>query len=179
MSTVLRNTALFALTACLAAPLVPKMMAHDVPKPGPAAQARADGAQASARPTAAAPPSTQVTVDADRTGHYRTEARIDGVGVPVLVDTGATLVALTEADARRLGLFLADADFKYQTATANGVAKVAITTLREVQVGGIRVNDVKASVHRGDGLSVSLLGMSFLGRLSKMEAADRRLVLRQ
>lgn len=121
----------------------------------------------------------QVAIGADWLGHYKARARIDGVDIPVLVDTGATLVSLTAADARRLGIKLTDADFRYPVSTANGVVGAALVRLKDVQLGGIRVRNVKALVHRGSGLQTSLLGMSFLNRLSRVEIAQGRLRLHQ
>ena len=121
---------------------------------------------------------TGIEIAADRMGQYQTEIRIDGFPVPVIVDTGATFLHLSEADARRIGLHLSDADYRHQAATANGMAAIAMTTLHEVQLGSIRLHDVAATVARGPALSKSLLGMSFLGRLSKVEAGGGRLILR-
>lgn len=95
----------------------------------------------------------------------------------MMVDTGATTVALTEATARRLGIRPARTDFRYPVATANGTVMVALVELGDVRVGGITVRDVAATVVPGDALRTNLLGMSFLGRLSRFEMAGDQLVL--
>ncbi len=129
--------------------------------------------------TAEAPPAS-VRKAAD--GHFWAEAQVDGAGaspsrVKFLVDTGATIVALTEADARRLGLDPAALDYAIEVRTASGETRAARVRLRSVSVAGARVEDVEAVVVR-DGLDDSLLGMSYLGRLSRFEATQSSLILR-
>ncbi len=117
----------------------------------------------------------QVVRSAD--GHYWAEAKIDGRAVRVLVDTGASVVALTRDDALRLGLKLTAADFTHTVKTAAGPARAATVTLSSVAVSGARVDDVQALVVE-EGLEQSLLGMSYLGRLSAFEATPAGLTLR-
>jgi len=102
-----------------------------------------------------------------RGGHYRADVRVNGRKFQMMVDTGASLIALTARDARRMGVYPDAREFKYETRTANGIARIAVVTLKEVKIGGIRVKNVRASVHRGKGLDTNLLGMSFLNRLRK------------
>lgn len=118
---------------------------------------------------------TQVVRSAD--GHYWAQADIDGRAVKVLVDTGASVVALTREDAARLGLKLTPADFDAEVMTASGVARAAPVTLDRVAVAGAVVSDVEALVVE-QGLTHSLLGMSYLGRLSGFEASPSGLTLR-
>ena len=110
-------------------------------------------------------------------GHYWAEANIDGRAVRVLVDTGASVVALTREDALRLGLKLAPADFNRSVQTASGPARAAAVTLGSVAVAGAEVREVQALVVE-QGLGQSLLGMSYLGRLSAFEATPATLTLR-
>jgi len=123
------------------------------------------------------PAGRRVTIPADPSGHYIAEARINGRAVKVVVDTGATIVALTSETARRLGILPAQSAFTRPVATANGVVNAAAVTLSEIRLGGVSVRHVAAMVVPGDGLAVDLLGMSFLGRLTRFEAADGHLVL--
>jgi aspartyl protease family protein len=118
---------------------------------------------------------TQVVRSAD--GHYWAQADIDGRAVKVLVDTGASVVALTREDAARLGLKLKPADFDAEVMTASGAARAAPVTLERVAVAGAVVVDVEALVVE-QGLTHSLLGMSYLGRLSGFEASPSGLTLR-
>ena len=110
-------------------------------------------------------------------GHYWAEADIDGRAIRVLVDTGASVVALTRTDAQRLGLRLVPADFTQTVQTASGPVKAAAVDLDHVAVAGARVNKVRALVVE-EGLPHSLLGMSYLGRLSAFEASPAGLTLR-
>ncbi len=112
-------------------------------------------------------------------GHFRVRAVVDGVALDFLVDTGASDVALTRADARRLGFDLDALAYIQPYTTANGVVYGAPVTLREVVVGPIRLSDVAASVTRAPMGGASLLGMSFLGRLSAYEVSNGSLTLRQ
>lgn len=115
-------------------------------------------------------------------GHYWAEAAVDAgrraTQVRFLVDTGASIVALTETDARRLGLDPRDLDYVARVRTASGAAPAAPVTLRRVSVAGVALDDVEAVVMR-EGLDHSLLGMSFLGRLSRVEATPGGLILRR
>lgn len=94
-------------------------------------------------------------------GHYRAEALINGAKVNVLVDTGATGVAISQAVADRLQLKSVSA---IRTTTANGDAVGYLVRLESVKLGGIEANNVSASIAPGLQGDV-LLGMSFLGRM--------------
>ncbi|WP_292047380.1 retropepsin-like aspartic protease family protein [Brevundimonas sp. UBA5718] len=110
-------------------------------------------------------------------GHYWAHARIDGRAVRVLVDTGASVVVLTRADARRLGVQPEPASFTGRIQTASGMVRAAPVRLNTVSVAGARVDQVEALVVE-QGLEYSLLGMSYLGRLSAFEATPTGLTLR-
>ena len=110
-------------------------------------------------------------------GHYWAEAEVNGEAVRMLVDTGATVVALTRDDALRLGFRLTEKDFTREVMTANGPGRAAPVELSHVAVAGARIEKVEALVVER-GLPASLLGMSFLGRLSKLEATPNGLTLR-
>ncbi|HEY7658359.1 MAG TPA: TIGR02281 family clan AA aspartic protease [Burkholderiales bacterium] len=107
---------------------------------------------------------TSVTLFADSRGHFTTIGVVNGVSLPFLVDTGATAVVLSSADARRAGVnYLSGA--RALTQTANGVVPVYAVKLDSLRIGDITVNNVDASVIEGDKLPVALLGMSFLNRM--------------
>jgi len=110
-------------------------------------------------------------------GHYWAQADVDGRAVRFLVDTGASAVALTKEDAVRLGFDPLRLDYVYRVTTANGPTRAAMVRLSSVAVAGARVSDVDALVIE-DGLDASLLGMTYLGRLSGFEATPTTLVLR-
>lgn len=94
-------------------------------------------------------------------GHYRSEALINGKKVKVLVDTGATGVAISQATADLLNLKSIDA---IRTNTANGNSVGYMVRLDSVQIGGVRARNVAAMIAPGLDGDV-LLGMSFLGRM--------------
>ena len=110
-------------------------------------------------------------------GHYWAEAQVNGRGVRFLVDTGASAVALTPEDARRLGFEPSGLDYAFDVSTASGKARAARIELASVSVAGARVHDVEAFVIER-GLDTSLLGMTYLGRLSRFEASRNALILR-
>jgi aspartyl protease family protein len=94
-------------------------------------------------------------------GHYRAPGRIDGQAVEFLVDTGATVVAVPEGLARRLGLKPGAAQ---RVHTANGDAVAYATRLAEVNLGGAQAANVAAHIVPGMTGDEVLLGMSFLAR---------------
>jgi aspartyl protease family protein len=112
-------------------------------------------------------------------GHFRANVEIDGRTVPMLVDTGASYVALSAEDADRLGVITRPSDFTLRMYTANGVAKAAPVRLHAVHVDTLSVYDVDAIVAQPGAMNGSLLGMSFLRRLTRFEAQPDRLRLIQ
>jgi aspartyl protease family protein len=110
-------------------------------------------------------------------GHYWATGEVDGQQVRFLVDTGATAVSLTREDARRLGIDTRGLSYDYEVITAQGRAHAAAVTLDSLSVDGATIDDVDALVI-DKGLETSLLGMSYLGRLSRFEATPTALVLR-
>lgn len=119
-----------------------------------------------------------VELDASRNGHFVTEAEINGRNIQVMVDTGASLVALSFRDAEEAGIFLTKKDFTHRISTANGVARVAPVRLDRVSIGGITVDGVDAVVSEPGRLGGSLLGMSFLGRIEAVELRSGKMILK-
>jgi aspartyl protease family protein len=105
--------------------------------------------------------SGNVVLQRDLSGHYRAEAFINGVKTPVMVDTGATDVAISQALADKLGLHSINA---VRTHTANGDTVSYMTRLKSIKLGGLIAHDVSASITPSLGEEI-LLGMSFLGRM--------------
>jgi len=127
--------------------------------------------------TPAASGRRSVTIARDRRGHFQVEARVDGRRLNFMVDTGASVIALTATDAKRLGLFPAFNDYKARVQTANGTVTAAPVTLGSVDVGGLVVRDVQALVMPDNALSENLLGLAFLTKLKRFEYAGGKLVL--
>lgn len=109
-------------------------------------------------------------------GHYYAEVSVGGRRARMLVDTGASIVALTGADARALGLRWHPADLQVIGHGASGAVRGVPALLPEVEVAGHRVRGVRAAIIP-EGLGVSLLGQSFLGQVGRVEIADGRMVL--
>lgn len=128
-------------------------------------------AQANAS-TAPSDRSGKVTVKADKRGHFLATFRLNGKDVDGIVDTGASVIAINETTARRLGFTAARTDFKYPINTANGQTIAAHVVLERVEIGTIRVKDVDAFVLKDDALSDTLIGLSFLRRLNSYSVAD-------
>lgn len=103
-----------------------------------------------------------VTLQADGQGHYMVNGQINGGSVRMLLDTGATLIALPASEAVRLGIDYKKGAPGYVN-TANGVAPAFKVKLNTVRVGDIELNQVDALVQE-QGLPIILLGMSFLNR---------------
>ena len=118
-----------------------------------------------------------VHLEARRGGHFFARAYINGRAINVMVDTGATGVALTHDDAETVGLFVRDRDFTRRSRTANGYARSAPVMLDRVRIGDIEVDDVRASVSEPGRLHITLLGMTFLSKLSRVEIRGDELVL--
>ncbi len=135
---------------------------------------RATGPQATPAPSA-----RSISLEPNELGHYHASAELNGRTIGLLVDTGASFVSLTAEDARNIGVYPSESDFKLRMSTANGEAKAAQVTLSAIRIGGISIYDVPAIVMQPGASTTSLLGMSFLKKLSGFEVAQGRLVLRQ
>ncbi len=109
-------------------------------------------------------------------GHYWADGQVNGTGIRFLVDTGATAVALTPDDAARLGFDAARLNYAFRVVTAAGDTRAAAVTLDSVVVAGARLDHVDALVIE-KGLDTSLLGMTYLGRLTSFQATRQALVL--
>ena len=121
----------------------------------------------------------EVVLRASADGHFYANATVDGVAVRFLVDTGASSITLSAADARRVGFDPEALDYFLPVTTASGSALAARVRLDEVRLGSIGLQNVTAAVMPPGTLDRSLLGMSFLDRLSAFEVAGDRLVLRR
>ncbi|MFN3231769.1 MAG: TIGR02281 family clan AA aspartic protease [Alphaproteobacteria bacterium] len=119
-----------------------------------------------------------VSFFADESGHYLVEAEVEGQMILFMVDTGASDVVLTPEDARRLRYDPADLKYTRYYNTANGTVRGAPVTLEWVGIGPVYLRNVRASVNEAD-MGISLLGMSFLGRLESYSVSREKLTLTQ
>ena len=175
----MRSIIAIAAAAFVAAIVTPKLV-EDIgaAKPGPSEVAMK--ASSSAAPAAPATYSSRnVVIAPDPQGHFRVEARVDGRRLGFMVDTGASVIALTAKDAARLGIRPMRSEFTATVRTANGAIKAAPASLNSVEVDGITVRDVRALILPDEALSENLLGLSFLSRLRRFEYARGKLVLEQ
>lgn len=131
------------------------------------------------QPSARAGGGATVELKVGSNGHFVTDADVNGRSISVMVDTGASMVALTYEDARAIGIAPRDRDFTHRVSTANGVAKVAPVVLDRIQIGDVMVRNVNAAVVEDGKLATTLLGNSFLSKLSRYEMRSGRLVLEE
>ena len=117
-----------------------------------------------------------VTLTRDSRNQYQTNIAINGRTILALVDTGATTVALSGSQARSLGIDFYGGQVG-KVSTASGTADAYSIMLQSVSVGGIEVNNVRASVIDGDYPNIVLLGMTYLSRFSRLEIEGRELRL--
>ena len=119
----------------------------------------------------------EMVVQAGHGGHFYVKADIDGNDVGFMVDTGASMVALSRADAENLGYSARDLNYTGRANTANGVARFAPVVLSQISIGDITIHDVQAVVMESP-MNMSLLGMTFLRRLEGFEIKDDQLIMR-
>lgn len=132
-----------------------------------------------AAPAAASGGPARVFLSADRRGHFETDLSVNGRSLRALVDTGASLVALTWEDGRALGLIRPGERMDVRMQTANGVAGGKRVMLNSVRLSGITLANVEGVVAEEGALPVNLLGMTFLKRLRSFEMSGGRLLLEQ
>ena len=121
----------------------------------------------------------RVEIEADPRGHYSAEFRVNGARLDAMIDTGATLVAINRRTAARIGLTLSAKDFVYPVDTANGTVLAAAAVIDTLQIGRIRIDGVQAVVLDDASLKQTLVGMSFLNRLSTFRVERGKLLLEQ
>ena len=111
-------------------------------------------------------------------GHYTAQATINKTDIDVMVDTGASVVALSYEDAQRVGLRPNTLDYTVPVSTANGIVKAARATLDRVEIDTVHVDNVDALVLPAGALNGTLLGMSFLSKLSSFKSENGVLTLK-
>ncbi len=172
----------FAMAGLVVAATVLGVRYWESRAPAPAAEpAAALAIEPAPRPAAspyAAGYAEEVRIAASADHQYYVTAAVNAHPASFLVDTGASYVALRDTDARRAGIYMTYSDFRHPVRTANGETKAAMIDIRQIEIDGIRVENVKAFVLADDQLSVNLLGMTFLSRLESVEARGGQLVLR-
>jgi aspartyl protease family protein len=182
MRRTMRGIIVFSIVALVAAGLAPRYFDRfglAAPVPANAAAPIAAAVPAVAAPSAPSVGPRTVTIRKDGRGHFAVEGQIDGRRIDFMVDTGASVIALTQRDAGRLGYHPAQRDYRILIRTANGTVRGAPVSLGMVEVGGVMVRNVDAIVMPDEALSENLLGLSFLSRLRRFEYKEGRLVLEE
>lgn len=111
-------------------------------------------------------------------GHYRAEARVNGVAMELMIDTGALIVLLPYEKAGALGIDPEQLDFSMSVTTANGTTTVAPIRLASIAIGPVSAQNVDAAVAHPGKLKIGLLGLSFMDRLSEISFRGETLTLK-
>jgi aspartyl protease family protein len=118
----------------------------------------------------------EVVLEREADGHFYADVEVDGATAHMLVDTGASVVALTDEDAEALGIAWDPGAVRPVARGASGAVHGVPVTIERMQLGGIEVAQVEAIVVP-EGLGVSLLGQSFLSQIQRVEMNQGRMVL--
>jgi len=119
-----------------------------------------------------------VILTADNRGHFITTGTINGISVRFLVDTGASLISMSSAEAKRLGINYIAGQKSFST-TANGVVPTFRIKIDEVRLGDVTLNNVDGVVHASDALPIVLLGMSFLNRMEMKRDGEKMMLTKR
>ncbi len=149
--------------------------AHDTKT---AASARLGSAAPSANPAPSSAGNTAMLY-ADPRGHFFADIQVRGIHIKTMVDTGASLIAMSTEDAAKIGFRANPSDRKAQFNTANGVVTASLVQLPEVRLQGLTVFDVEAAIMPPGAMNGTLLGMSFMKKLSSFESRGTSMVMRK
>jgi aspartyl protease family protein len=168
MRTILVFAVIMIALAAIAPNLIRQIGSH---APTTTAQATSERSDAASYPRTA-------SIPRGANGHFEADAYVDGRRMGFMVDTGASVIALRQQDAARLGIRPAPRDFTARVTTANGIVFAAPAELASVELGGILLHNVAAVVLPDEALAQNLLGMSFLSRIH-WQYQSGRLILEQ
>ena len=159
------------------------MPTHDPVAKGPKVEAVPEQPKAAAAPSSFNDtPSTfsgggEIVLTRSEDGHYYAPGNADGAALRFLVDTGASVVALTQTDAELLGHFLNPGELTVVGRGVSGAVKGKAIIINRLSVGDISADNVPAVIIP-DGLPVSLLGQSFLSKIAHVTISDNRMTLK-
>lgn len=125
---------------------------------------------------AASPSAIEVTLERSSDRHFYAQANVNGHEVRFLIDTGASETALTEEDARRVGIAVDPGRYELLGQGASGMVRGQFVELKDIQLGDIRARNAKAVVVQG--ATVSLLGQPFLESIDEIVIRRGEMVLR-
>ena len=176
---MIKGVVLFAVGALALAALAPSYLPSPAEAPTALAPGVAEPADEPTAPVVRKPNGfRQASLEADARGQYAADALVDGLPVRMMIDTGASVVALSASTAARLGL-ISNAGPKWTVRTANGETQASPVMLDSVSLGGLYLRDVQALILAPGAGEVNLLGASFLKRLVSVEQRDGIMILRQ
>jgi aspartyl protease family protein len=173
----MRLLLLASVLIMLVAVAAPGLLTRAVALRGAASDASEHGGQPVRAAAARTGEQDRVEIKAGQDGHFYVEAEINSRPVRLMVDTGATVIALRRSDAEAAGIRVRPGDFATPVATANGTINAAHAELDSISVRDIELNGVPALVLPDEQLGISLLGASFLNRLERFQVSDGTLVL--
>ena len=128
------------------------------------------------QPVEMSPGKVELTKGQD--GHFHANALADNVRIQFMIDTGASDIVLSPADATRIGIDLSQLSYTIRYQTANGPGRGARYRLAILSIGSIEFRDVAISVNQAE-MDGSLLGMSFFERLTSFEIRGRKLIMQR
>ncbi len=117
-----------------------------------------------------------IALRARENGHFYVEAKVNGVAVNFMIDTGASDVVLSRLDAERIGINPETLSYTRTYQTANGATGGAAITLNRLQIGDFVLDDFPASVNKGE-MGESLLGMSALKKLGSFRVDGNQMII--
>lgn len=118
----------------------------------------------------------EITLDRESDGHFYTQVEVEGQSTRMLIDTGASIIALSGKDASALGLHWNSDDIRPVGRGANGPVYGTQITLTSVTLGGFEANNIQAMIIP-KGLDISLLGQSFLSKIGRVEISGDQMLL--
>lgn len=121
--------------------------------------------------------SGEILLERSGDSHFYADTEIEGRNIRMLVDSGASVVALTRDDAEAIGINVDSLPVGGTASTAGGVVPMRLVMLDSIEIEGVRVRDVQAAVIDAN-LGVSLLGQSFLSRLNSVNVEGDTMTLR-
>lgn len=122
-------------------------------------------------------PSGEVRLDREGDSHFYADADVDGTSIRMMVDSGASIVALTRRDAEAIGIDVDRLPSAGSAQTAGGVVPLRPVMLDSVEIDGVEVRGVQAAVIDAD-MGVSLLGQSYLSKLASVKIEGDTMTLR-
>ena len=119
---------------------------------------------------------TEVVIERSSDHHYYTDAQVNGHSVHFMIDTGASATALTEDDARAIGIDVDPSKYEVIGDGASGMVRGQYVQLKSIDVNGIKQQDAQAAIVQG--ASVSLLGQPFLEKIDEIVISHGEMRLR-